>query len=67
MGGAPDDGDVGAQLRNAREAAGLSLSSLAAKVPYSRSALGHFETGVRRPTADVVSWYGACLAPRSTP
>ncbi|WP_327110030.1 helix-turn-helix transcriptional regulator [Nocardia sp. NBC_01730] len=48
---------LGARLREAREAAGLSLSGLASKVPYSRAALGHYETGARTPPADVIEWY----------
>lgn len=51
------DSVTGAQLRAAREAAGLSLSDLADRVPYSRAALGHYETGARTPTAEVVTWY----------
>ncbi|BCK58166.1 helix-turn-helix domain-containing protein [Nocardia wallacei] len=44
-------------LRAAREAAGLSLSEMARQVPYSKAALGHYETGVRTPTAEVITWY----------
>lgn len=56
-----DPAVVGAQLRAAREAAGFSLSELAERVPFSRAALGHYETGRRVPTADVVKAYrGAC-------
>jgi transcriptional regulator with XRE-family HTH domain len=55
------DAGVGAQLRSAREAAGLSLAVMSSMVPYSKSALGHFETGARTPTAEVVSWYERAL------
>ena len=48
---------IGAQLRKARESAGLSLSELAAHLPYSRAALGHYETGHRRAGPEVISWY----------
>ncbi|WP_446224002.1 helix-turn-helix domain-containing protein [Nocardia sp. IBHARD005] len=57
----PPPAVVGAQLRAAREAAGFSLTELADRVAYSRAALGHYETGRRVPTADVVKAYrGAC-------
>lgn len=54
---------VGAQLRAAREAAGLSLSELAARVPFSRAALGHYETGRRAPTPDVLAAYRSVCGP----
>ena len=53
----PDAAIAGARLRTAREAAGLSLSELAAKIPYSKAALGHYETGRRPAPAEVVTWY----------
>ncbi|WP_067819578.1 helix-turn-helix domain-containing protein [Nocardia inohanensis] len=53
--GSPEFG--GAQLRQAREAAGYSLGEMAARVPYSKAALGHYETGVRSLTAEVITWY----------
>ncbi|WP_433710492.1 helix-turn-helix domain-containing protein [Nocardia sp. CA-084685] len=48
---------VGAQLRAAREAAGVSLATLAAQIPYSKSALFYYETGKRSLTPDVIAWY----------
>lgn len=51
------DAIVGAQLRAAREAAGMSLAALASQIPYSKSALFYYETGQRTPTADVIAWY----------
>lgn len=48
---------AGAQLRAARESAGLSLSDMAARIPYSKAALGHYETGVRPAPAEVIGWY----------
>ncbi|WP_327101429.1 helix-turn-helix domain-containing protein [Nocardia vinacea] len=48
---------VGAQLRAAREAAGVSLAALAAQIPYSKSALFYYETGQRTQTPDVIAWY----------
>lgn len=41
----------------------MSLSELVARVPYSRAALGHFETGARRATADVVAGYARNCGP----
>ncbi|TQM32702.1 helix-turn-helix protein [Nocardia bhagyanarayanae] len=48
---------VGARLRAAREAAGMSLDAVAARTSWSKAALGHFETGRRTPNADVISCY----------
>ncbi|WP_067474047.1 helix-turn-helix domain-containing protein [Nocardia amamiensis] len=48
---------VGAQLRAAREAAGVSLAALAAQIHYSKSVLAYYETGQRTPTPDVIAWY----------
>ncbi|MFC4124181.1 helix-turn-helix domain-containing protein [Nocardia rhizosphaerae] len=48
---------VGARLRRLREEAGLSLSALATRVPYSRAALGHYETGARTAPSEVIAWY----------
>ncbi|MEU2106560.1 helix-turn-helix transcriptional regulator [Nocardia sp. NPDC019255] len=53
----PQAAVLGARLRAAREAAGLSLSELAAKIPYSKAALGHYETGRRTASSEVVTWY----------
>ncbi|MCP2289539.1 helix-turn-helix domain-containing protein [Nocardia amikacinitolerans] len=57
--GSPRTGDavIGARLRTARETAGLSLADLARRVPYSKSALGFFETGTRTPTPAVIACY----------
>lgn len=49
--------DIGERLRAARQAAGLSLAELAARIPFSRSYLGHVETGTRAASADVVAAY----------
>ncbi|WP_280306432.1 helix-turn-helix domain-containing protein [Nocardia neocaledoniensis] len=48
---------VGARLRRLREEAGLSLTALATRVPYSRAALGHYETGARAAPSEVIAWY----------
>lgn len=48
---------VGARLRQLREEAGLSLAALATRVPYSRAALGHYETGTRAASSAVIDWY----------
>ncbi|GGN89531.1 helix-turn-helix domain-containing protein [Nocardia rhizosphaerihabitans] len=48
---------VGARLRQLREEAGLSLAALATRVPYSRAALGHYETGTRAVPSEVIDWY----------
>ncbi|WP_373889252.1 helix-turn-helix domain-containing protein [Nocardia sp. XZ_19_369] len=50
MGG--DQAIFGFQLHQDR-AAGLSLTAMAARVPYSRSALAYFETGERTHPADI--------------
>lgn len=56
--GDPDSPAIlGARLREAREAAGLSLAELAARIPYTKPTLGRYETGVRNPPADVITWY----------
>ncbi|MGK8510310.1 helix-turn-helix domain-containing protein [Nocardia asiatica] len=54
-GGLPPD--IGERLRAARQAAGLSLAELAARIPFSRSYLGHVETGTRAASPDVVAAY----------
>ncbi|MBF6205478.1 helix-turn-helix transcriptional regulator [Streptomyces gardneri] len=54
-GGLPPD--IGERLRAARQAAGFSLAELAARIPFSRSYLGHVETGTRVASADVVAAY----------
>ncbi|MGO4518964.1 helix-turn-helix domain-containing protein [Terriglobus sp. 2YAB30_2] len=48
---------VGAQLRAAREAAGVSLAAVAGQIHYSKSVLAYYETGERTPTSDVIAWY----------
>lgn len=52
---------IGEQLRAIRDMAGLSLSQLAAKIPYSRAALGHYETGTRPTPPEVICWYETAL------
>lgn len=58
-----DPNSTGARLRAAREAAGMSLTQLSARIPYSRAALGHYETGVRTATAEVTAWYEQVCGP----
>lgn len=53
--------EIGAALREAREAAGWSLSKLAQATNYSRAHLGNVETGCRRATPDVVLAYERAL------
>ncbi|WP_069166648.1 helix-turn-helix domain-containing protein [Nocardia altamirensis] len=55
----------GAQLRAAREAAGLSLSALSARTHYSKSLLGLLETGQRQIHPEHVSAYSEALGPGS--
>jgi transcriptional regulator with XRE-family HTH domain len=45
----------GEVLRSLREAAGLSLSALAARASYHRSEIGHVETGRRRGTPELAA------------
>lgn len=53
-----DDADgVGAKLRVAREAAGMSLSAKAARTHYTRGHLSNVETGKRPASPDVVLSY----------
>jgi transcriptional regulator with XRE-family HTH domain len=53
--------EIGARLRTAREAAGLSLAELARRTHYGKGYLGNVETGVRRATPDVVLAYEQAL------
>jgi transcriptional regulator with XRE-family HTH domain len=53
--------DVGAKLRWAREAAGISLSAMARMTNYSRSHLSNVESGRRRATPDLVLAYERSL------
>nr|WP_183218307.1 helix-turn-helix transcriptional regulator [Actinoplanes campanulatus] len=57
----PPSGDLGNQLRAAREAAGHSLATMAALTHFSKPYLGHVETGHRYPTPDVVDRYEQVL------
>jgi transcriptional regulator with XRE-family HTH domain len=57
----PPTGDLGNQLRAAREAAGHSLATMAALTHFSKPYLGHVETGHRHPTPDVVDRYEQVL------
>jgi transcriptional regulator with XRE-family HTH domain len=52
-----DTGDLGAQLRAARENAGYSLARMAAFTHFSKPYLGLVETGRRPATADVIERY----------
>jgi transcriptional regulator with XRE-family HTH domain len=53
--------EVGTQLRLAREAAGVSLSGMAARTNFSKSYLGNVETGRRAATPDVILAYEQAL------
>lgn len=55
------DEDIGATLRLAREAAGMSLSAMAVRTSYSRGYLNNIECGRRRATPDVVMAYERVL------
>lgn len=48
---------VGAQLRAAREAAGVSLAALAGQIHRGKSTLAYYETGERTPPPDVIACY----------
>lgn len=52
---------LGAQLRAARTAAGLSLAQMAARTSFDRKHLGNCETGSRQATAAVVLAYERAL------
>lgn len=52
---------TGERLRTAREAAGLSLASLAARTHYSKALLGMLETGQRRVRPEHVTAYAEAL------
>lgn len=56
---------TGARLRAAREAAGLSLSAVSARVYLSKPLLGMLETGQRRIRSEHVAAYVAVLGPGS--
>lgn len=49
--------ETGAKLREARQAAGISLAGMARLVNFSKSYLGLVETGRRAATGDVVRAY----------
>lgn len=53
--------DLGSNLRAAREAAGVSLSALAARTHYSKPLLGLLETGKRRVRPEHVTAYSRAL------
>src|SRR5437667_5021457 len=53
--------DLSRTLREAREAAGLSLSGMAKRAGYSRSYLGNVETGTRPATPAVIRAYERAL------
>lgn len=53
--------NLGANLRAAREAAGLSLSAMAAHTHYSKALLGLLETGERRIAPEHVTAYSRAL------
>ena len=53
--------ELGSALRAAREAAGLSLSAMAARTHYSKAQLGHLETGRRAVAFEHVTAYSRAL------
>ncbi|MGH3613289.1 MAG: helix-turn-helix domain-containing protein [Pseudonocardia sp.] len=53
--------DLGSNLRAAREAAGVSLSAMACRTHYSKSLLGHLETGKRTVKPEHVTAYSRAL------
>ncbi|MGH3772859.1 MAG: helix-turn-helix domain-containing protein [Pseudonocardiaceae bacterium] len=53
--------DLGAALRAAREAAGVSLAAMAARTHYSKPMLGLLETGKRTVKPEHVEAYGRAL------
>ncbi|WP_020644859.1 helix-turn-helix domain-containing protein [Amycolatopsis balhimycina] len=53
--------DLGARLRAAREAAGLSLAAMSAKTHWSKALLGHLETGTRDVKREHVITYSRAL------
>ncbi|MHA6618901.1 helix-turn-helix domain-containing protein [Pseudonocardia sp. DLS-67] len=53
--------DLGAKLRTAREAAGVSLAAVAARTHYSKALLGHLETGHRAVKPEHVTAYSRAL------
>ncbi|MRH86943.1 helix-turn-helix domain-containing protein [Nocardia sp. SYP-A9097] len=57
---------MGAQLRAAREAAGLSLSAMATRTHYSKPLLGMLENGQRQIRPEHVSAYADALGVGST-
>jgi transcriptional regulator with XRE-family HTH domain len=53
--------DLGAKLRAARKAAGVSLAAVAARTHYSKALLGHLETGHRAVKPEHVAAYSRAL------
>ncbi len=53
--------DLGAKLRAAREAAGVSLAAVAARTHYSKALLGHLETGKRAIKPEHMTAYSRAL------
>jgi transcriptional regulator with XRE-family HTH domain len=53
--------ELGRNLRTTREAAGVSLAELARRTHYSKSLLGHLETGERVIKPEHVAAYGKAL------
>ncbi|WP_405132939.1 helix-turn-helix domain-containing protein [Nocardia sp. NBC_01388] len=51
------DAIVGAQLRAARDAAGVPLSEVAAQLLRGKSSIAYYETGRSPAPADVIAWY----------
>lgn len=56
-----DDQSIGAQLRRARQSAGLTGASVAGKAGYSRSDISRAETGIAPPPPDLVMEYERIL------
>src|SRR5207249_2026570 len=53
--------EIGTKLRIAREAAGVTLATMARKTHFSKSYLSNIETGRRAATPDVVLAYEKAL------
>lgn len=55
--------DIGAELRDARHDAGLSLAAMAAHTAYSKPYLSNIERGSRAATPDIVAAYERVIGP----
>ncbi|MBB5159991.1 helix-turn-helix domain-containing protein [Saccharopolyspora phatthalungensis] len=52
-----NDLDIGLLLREVRRSVGLSLDAMSRETHYSKSTLGHVETGRRRATPEIIEAY----------